>query len=45
MEYFIGLLCLLPAGLATAGPAIMVACGIVFALIKTGIYLFTQVLR
>jgi hypothetical protein len=45
LEYEIGLVCLLPVGLATAGLVIMVACGIVFALIKTGIYLFIQVLR
>lgn len=45
LEYEIGLVCLLPVGLATAGLAIMVVCGIGFALIKAGIYLSTQVLR
>jgi hypothetical protein len=33
------------AGMVTAGLAIMVVSGVVFALIKTGIYLFTQVLQ
>ena len=33
------------AGLVTAGLAIVVVSGVVFALIKTGIYLFTQVFR
>jgi hypothetical protein len=33
------------AGLITAGLAIVVVSGVVFALIKTGIYLFTQVLQ
>lgn len=33
------------AGLVTAGLAIMVVSGVMFAMIKTGIYLFTQVLQ
>ena len=33
------------AGMVTAGLAIVVVSGVVFALIKTGIYLFTQVLQ
>ncbi len=33
------------AGLVTAGLAMMVVSGVVFAMIKTGIYLFTQVLQ
>lgn len=33
------------AGLVTAGLAIVVVSGVVFALIKTGIYLFTQVFQ
>jgi hypothetical protein len=33
------------AGMVTAGLAIVVVSGVVFALVKTGIYLFTQVLR
>jgi hypothetical protein len=33
------------AGMLTAGLAIVVVSGVVFALIKTGIYLFTQVLQ